>query len=322
MARQNMTRAHARIAARFMIVGVTAALIVPAFAQTTHRPNCITRYDGGKPYLFCEIEKKPAAVLKKRLEQEASRPTLERRSVTIDRGSAKTGNTVGPAKATPAGGENPFGSGGARPTLAASRTPASLRPVRALIEPAEMPPRGLAGYGVVAFTTRPLAQDAERNKFVCEAFKAVLVAQDELPGGTPLSDQMVTYWPVLNKNTPEALRIDCAHLMDKYALQVALDALGDADKSHEGLSSRRGPFLIAWAPSESRFVPDAVVLVMDMSSLESQRSFKEVFQDWRQRIVDNPQLWNRGFDIESVRRTIRDTFDRYGEGLVRLIKGS
>ena len=47
-----------------------------------------------------------------------------------------------------------------------------LRAVRALIEPAEMPPREVAGYGIVAFTTRPQRHDVERYKAVCEAYKA------------------------------------------------------------------------------------------------------------------------------------------------------
>jgi hypothetical protein len=195
-----------------------------------------------------------------------------------------------------------------------------LRAVRALIEPAEMPPRDVAGYGIVAFTTRPLAYDIERDKAVCEAYKATLTSVSELPLNTPPSEQMITYWPVTNKNTPEAQRADCAHLVANYALRLGLDAIQDADKRNEGLANRRGPFLIAWAPSDSRFVPDALVLVMDLSTLDTPRSFVEVFQDWRQHITDNPQLWHRdGFNVEAVRRVIRDTFDRYGDGLMRLI---
>jgi hypothetical protein len=54
--------------------------------------------------------------------------------------------------------------------------------------------------------------------------------------------------------------------------------------------------------------------------LDDERSFLEVLQDWRQQITDKPELWRRGFNIEALRRTIRDTFDRYGDGLLRLIK--
>jgi hypothetical protein len=62
---------------------------------------------------------------------------------------------------------------------------------------------------------------------------------------------------------------------------------------------------------------------MDLSLFDGQRSFVEIFQDWRQKITDNPELWRRGggFDIEATRRIIRDTFDRYGAGLMKLIKG-
>jgi hypothetical protein len=183
-----------------------------------------------------------------------------------------------------------------------------------------MPPRDVAGYGIVAFTTRPVSQDIERYKYVCEAYKATLISQKELPSNVPPAEQMITFWPILNKNTPEAVRTDCQHLVNNYALRLGFDAIQDADRQHEGFASRRGPFLIAWAPSESRYQPDALVLVMDLSSFESQRSFVEVFQDWRQQIVDNPHLWRRGFDVTSVRRIIRDTFDRYGDGLMRLIK--
>ena len=155
---------------------------------------------------------------------------------------------------------------------------------------------------------------------VCEAYKATLMSQSDLPPDTPLSAQMITYWPIGNKNTPEAQRADCAHLVANYAIRLGLEAIADADKKKEGLASRRGPFLIAWAPSESRLVPDAVVLVIDLSQLDTQRSFVEVFQDWRQHITDNPELWQRGgFNVEAVRRIIRDTFDRYGDGLLRLI---
>ena len=239
------------------------------------------------------------------------RPRPERRP------GARVGAPTGGGKATT--GARPYAAPTARPS--ASGAPAvRLQAVRALIEPKEMPPREVAGYGIVAFTTLALSHDVERYKSVCEAYKATLMSQADLPPDTPLSAQMITYWPIGNKNTPEAQRADCAHLVANYAIRLGLEAIADADKKKEGLASRRGPFLIAWAPSESRLVPDAVVLVMDLSQLDTQRSFVEVFQDWRQHITDNPELWQRGgFNVEAVRRIIRDTFDRYGDGLLRLI---
>jgi hypothetical protein len=196
-----------------------------------------------------------------------------------------------------------------------------LQTVRALIEPSELPPRGVAAYGIVAFSSLALSTDIERYKFVCEAFKATLIPQESLPAETPLSVQMITFWPIRNKHTAGSIRADCSHLIENYDLETGLNAIRDADKQAEKLTERRGPFLVAWSPAESRYQSDSLVLVMDLSRLDGQANFLEIFQTWRQKIVDNPALWKGGFvDIESFRRTVRDTLDRYGEGILKLIK--
>jgi hypothetical protein len=326
------------------------ALCMGAYGQEPNRSDCVTHFHDGKPYVFCKSKKtfrrysappaasKPPAAARKTVAptiapapSAPSAPAAKRaRDFGTGEGAARGGG-AGPAAGARKNGEGAGRTGAGSPPAArpgapvvgrpaAGPTAARLRAVRALIEPAEMPPREVAGYGIVAFTTRALPIDIERYKSVCEAYKATLMSQAELPPNTPLSEQMVTYWPIANKNTPEAQRADCPHLVSNYALRLGLDAIQDADKQKEGLASRRGPFLIAWAPSESRFVPDALVLVIDLSALDGQRSFTEVFQDWRQHITDNPELWRSGgFSVESVRRIIRDTFDRYGDGLMRLI---
>lgn len=337
----------ARVLAAGAIVAALLALAPAAHAQQPNRSGCVTRYHNGKPYIFC-ISKKRAW---RRAPQSYSAPYVvpahpaaptaaptapaaPRRYETVVPPSVPAAPTTSPAARAapppPASATAPRNGGGvtgaapataARPAIpSVAAPPARVRAVRALIEPAEMPPREVAGYGIVAFTTRPMENDIERYKLICEAYKATLMAQSELPAGTPLSEQMITYWPITDKNAPDAQRGDCTHLVSNYALRLGLDAIQDADKQHESLASRRGPFLIAWAPSESRFQPDALVLVMDLSALDSARSFTEVFQDWRQHITDKPELWRRGgFDVEAVRRIIHDTFDRFGDGLLRLI---
>jgi hypothetical protein len=329
-----------------------------ANAQESTRPGCVTRYDNGRPVVICDDddEHKFLQQRRERFEAVVPRPELSPpvvapsplpspapaarprfdvapRDAVRSEPAFKAAPPPPPAAGAPAGARvgAPTGGGkattGARPYAAPTARPSAsgapavrLQAVRALIEPKEMPPREVAGYGIVAFTTLALSHDVERYKSVCEAYKATLMSQADLPPDTPLSAQMITYWPIGNKNTPEAQRADCAHLVANYAIRLGLEAIADADKKKDGLASRRGPFLIAWAPSESRLVPDAVVLVMDLSQLDTQRSFVEVFQDWRQHITDNPELWQRGgFNVEAVRRIIRDTFDRYGDGLLRLI---
>jgi len=300
----------ARFAGVLLPVAASLALITGAHGETSLPPGCVMRYDQGKPYVYCRKDSKRRA-----------RTGAEK---TVVPPPALRANDAPAVAVPPSLGAAPTGPAH-RPAVPGAVAPphrgTELRAVRALIEPAEMPPREVAGYGIVAFTTRPQRHDVERYKTICEAYKATLTSQAELPPDTPLSEQMITYWPIVDKDTPEARRADCPHLVANYALRLGLDAIQDADKQKGRLASRRGPFLIAWAPSDSRFVPDALVLVFDLSSIDGERSFTEVFQDWRQHITDNPELWRRGgFNAEAVRRIIRDTFDRYGDGLMRLIK--
>jgi hypothetical protein len=295
----------ARFAGVLLPVAACLALATEAYGNKSLPPGCVMRYHHGKPYVYCRKDRRPEPAPVPR--------ATEAPAVVVPPPASLGAAPTGPAR-------NNRRPAVPEATAAPHREP-ELRAVRALIEPTEMPPREVAGYGIVAFTTRPQPHDVERYKTICEAYKATLPSQAELPPDTPLSEQMITYWPIVDKNTPEARRADCPHLVANYALRLGLDAIKDADKKKERLASRRGPFLIAWAPSDSRFVPDALVLVFDLSSLDGERSFTEVFQDWRQHIIDKPELWRHGgFNVEAVRRIIRDTFDRYGDGLMRLIK--
>ena len=322
---------------------VTASILAFGFAaygQRVTRPGCVILLDAnGSPYELCEELAPLSSPQQWCCKRCTSRDGIVIGCGTVECGPQCAGSGIGPGgpprlRPSPPGpgfGPSPPGPGGPRIAPSplgpgyggpiAPPSPLRLWAVRALIEPAEMPPPDGMGYGIVAFTTRPLSHNIERYKSICEAYKATLISVLELPPNTPPSEQMVTYWPITNKNTPEAQRADCPYLVSNYALRLGLDAIQDADKQNQGLASRRGPFLIAWAPSESRFVPDAVVLVLDLSDKDSQRSFIEVFQDWRQKITDNPEVWRRqsGFNTEMVRRIIRDTFDRYGDGVLRLI---
>jgi hypothetical protein len=88
--------------------------------------------------------------------------------------------------------------------------------------------------------------------------------------------------------------------------------------------SGRGPFLIGWSPSSSRGVPDAVVLVIDMSLFESQASFDDAFRFWQRRIVEDPELWRSGFVVWRIRNAVRDFADEYGDAILKALsfKGS
>jgi hypothetical protein len=130
---------------------------------------------------------------------------------------------------------------------------------------------------------------------------------------------MITYWPLEERKLAAIARGDCDHLTTRYDLRSGLDAIRDADRQRRRLAERRGPLLIGWSPAQSRYERDAVVLVMDLSDLDSEASFREAFQAWRTRITEDPSLWRDGFSVDQIRLALRDFLDRYGASILKAI---
>jgi hypothetical protein len=191
--------------------------------------------------------------------------------------------------------------------------------VRAYLRAVDIPPPGLAAYGVVAFRAKPTSASRARLLRVCEAFKAYLPRQQSLPSSVALSDQMLTIWPLDDPTASKAQADDCDFVIDHYDLYGGISAMGDAIIQHAKLDGD-GPFLIGWSPSNSRGVPDKLVLVVDLSNFDTQESINELFMFWQQKVVENPELWRSGFSLERVRISIRDFADKYGEALVSAFK--
>ena len=77
-----------------------------------------------------------------------------------------------------------------------------------------------------------------------------------------------------------------------------------------------GPYLIGWSPSNSRGVPDKLVLVIDMSSDGNQARIDQKFLFWKGKIVKDPQLWRHGFSLETFRLALRNFANEYGADLI------
>jgi hypothetical protein len=154
---------------------------------------------------------------------------------------------------------------------------------------------------------------------VCEAFKAYFPRQSDLPSSVRISDQMLTIWPLEAPDAPLALADDCRFAVDRYDLYGGQSAIGDAQRQG-GAVSGEGPFLIGWSPSNSRGVRDRLVLVVDLSGLNSQESINQAFHFWQLKVVEDPALWRRGFSPERLRLSLRDFLDRYGSDLLSVVK--
>jgi hypothetical protein len=57
-------------------------------------------------------------------------------------------------------------------------------------------------------------------------------------------------------------------------------------------------------------------LVIDMSRDMSQDDFDHHFEEWKDEVVENPELWRQGWSLENLRLVIRDFSDRYGQQVV------
>jgi hypothetical protein len=206
----------------------------------------------------------------------------------------------------------------AAPAHAPNSSP-RLTPARAFLPAKDIPPPNLGGYGVVALKAKATPASKERLEMLCQSFLATLPPQQSLPASIPTNQQMITIWPI---DDPQAVRPgyeDCELLLDHYDLYGGQSAIADAIAQGNNLSGR-GPFLIGWAPSNSRYIPDAVVLVVDMSQFDTQVSFDDAMPFWQKKIVKNPELWKSGFSIELIRLAIRDFVDHYGAGILDGLK--
>lgn len=181
-------------------------------------------------------------------------------------------------------------------------------PARLLLRAADIPPRGIGGYGIVAFTALPTSVSRDRLNRICEAYTHSLPRQQSLPRTVALRDQMLTIWPIDKPDAPPARADNCPYLTSHYDLYGGQAAIRDADRQGIDLTGR-GPYLIAWSPSQNRGVPDKIVLVYDLSNYSSQASFDTMFAFWQNAIIANPSLWRNGVAPNQKRLIFRDFVD-------------
>ncbi|MGJ4941505.1 hypothetical protein ACQR1W_13105 [Bradyrhizobium sp. HKCCYLS1011] len=211
----------------------------------------------------------------------------------------------------------PFDAGGGASHSTGTLTDVGhLVPVRAYLRSADIPPPSIGAYGVVAFRARPTPATRSRLLMACTSFVASIPPQALIPSSVAVSDQMLTIWPLDNPAAAEAVKDDCNFAIDHYDLFGGDSAIADAGKQGATFGEE-GPFLIGWSPSNTRGVPDKLVLVVDMSRYNSQDSFDHAFLFWKQKIVEDPALWRSGFSVEGIRLAVRDFADGYGDTILK-----
>jgi hypothetical protein len=201
--------------------------------------------------------------------------------------------------------------------------PASPQPheaSRLFAGPGQYPPTSFAAYGIVAFPSRATSEDRNRYVMLCQAYVAVLPHASELT--LPDSQQMVTVWPVSSDSIASRLnrapRKDvCDAAVDNYGLVVATQALRDAAQIKADLGGR-GPFLLAWSPSTQKGKADALVLEANLSNVTTSDEAKLRLLSWKSDILEDPDIWKNGWDLERLKITMREWLDEYGPKVLTL----
>src|SRR5438445_803880 len=79
----------------------------------------------------------------------------------------------------------------------------------------------------------------------------------------------------------QAKKDDCDYVVAHYDLNASEAAISDARLQHASFDGE-GPYLVGWSPSNTRGVPDKLVLVVDMSADNSQALIDHKFLFWKE----------------------------------------
>ena len=201
----------------------------------------------------------------------------------------------------------------------ASILAAALTPVREYLRASEIPPPGAGAYGLVVFQSRATPANREKLTMVCRSFVAFFPRGADTD--VPIGDRMITVWPVDDPSSTRVAADDCDFVIDHYELSAAEAAIRDAHRQQpEATFEGEGPYLVGWSPSNTRGVPDKLVLVIDMSADNSQVSIDHKFLFWKNQIVEDPAKWRSGFSLDRIRVAIHDFADEYGQSMLDAIK--
>lgn len=167
-----------------------------------------------------------------------------------------------------------------------------LLPVREYLKAAGLPPSSTGGYGIVAFTSNVTSATRAKHLMVCRSFVAHFPSNASLASTPPLSDRMITVWPLDDPKAAEAAADDCGYIVDHTDAAAGASAIAEAAGQRVNLKGE-GPFLIGFSPSNTLGGRDVLVLVVDLSAAATQERIDREFAFWKDEIVADPSPWAR-----------------------------
>ena len=165
------------------------------------------------------------------------------------------------------------------------------------------------------------ADDTEsisRNLNICKSYTRHFDPVLEFKNTVPDENTMQTYWllnykanMIANESGPSALsKIACDKHVNLYDFTRAKVLLGRAK-----LLYSKGPVLAAW----SNTTMDNGLLTFDLTNIKKS-DFDQAMLIWKKRIVNNPAIWNKGFDLSIIKKEFHQLEQKYGKGIVQVSK--
>jgi hypothetical protein len=188
----------------------------------------------------------------------------------------------------------------------------SPTPTRSWLFKDQSPEDGLGAYGYLIFTKRPSANDKARYLHACDSYLRTLEPSTAYRKYSKDS-LMVTHW-LLSVNSADITDFsNCQMLVDSYDFARATPIAKSANR----LGSQ-GPILVAWATSYTSDLPVSSAMVFDLSQF-AEDDFDRAFSIWKERIVQDPSVWNNGFPLIKIREAFRNLIQKYGEQICERI---
>ena len=188
--------------------------------------------------------------------------------------------------------------------------------------PGDFPPADFAAYAIVAAWEDPGGAERARYRDICLGYVTTLTRANS-PFAPSRDLQLVTVWPVSSHDLAVSLSeignydLICDRAVDSYDKDVAARAIEDAEfgspELRAALAGRRGPFLIAWNPSEDMGNPGVPIFRMDLSDVTTRPQAEAMFRLWREGILDHADEWVDGWQTPGALLRLRLFLENYGD---------
>ena len=187
-------------------------------------------------------------------------------------------------------------------------------PTRGFLYRGESPEQDLGAYGYLLFTGQPDKDKYARYEHICDSYERKIRDVNEYPGGDR-SALMITYWLLATHDENSSQKSECARLIDNYDYATA-----DKIVSAIGKLSATGPILVAWNKPFGSGQSASTGLVLDMSDFADE-DLDRAFSIWKDRIVRDPSVWQKGFNVVKAREAFRSLIQLHGAKIIATVSG-